>query len=106
MNNRYSENSLLRILECYVLNAIDELSKENELTMQKMTPFLRQTYNVDGDWDAIVEKVMDFPSNMPEKIKASWLKNQELARSNNEELLPQHFAELFVDHNFAPPSTE
>ena len=106
MNDRYKGNSFLRVLECYALRAIDKLTNENELTLREMTPHLRQTFNVDGDWCKIVEQVMDFPTDMPEKIKAIWLKNQELASTNNEELQPQHFAELFIDRNFSPPPTE
>lgn len=100
-NPRYEGKPLLRLLECYVLWAIDELPPTESSTLREMTPKLQQVYGVQGDWQAIIVSVMELPPTMPETIRNFWAKNSEIARRNHAVLTPQQFAEMFVDQNFA-----
>jgi hypothetical protein len=98
-NPRYQGKPLLRLLECYVLWAIDGLPEDNQSALEKMTPKLQDAYGVKGTWQAILEAVLKLPSNMADLIRDVWSKNCEIARKNNATLEPQQFAEMFVDQN-------
>ncbi len=98
-NPRYREKPFLRLLECYVLWAIDELPLARAQTLREMTPTLRSTYHVEGDWQEIIAAVMELPENMPSLIRDLWVKNQQIARQAGATLTPQQFAEMFVDEN-------
>ena len=55
-SGRYEGKPLLRLLECYVLLAIGELSSDDQLVLSEMTPKLQGVYKCSGRWDQIVEK--------------------------------------------------
>jgi len=97
---RYAGKPFIRLLECYVLRSIGELSLDEDKKLRNMEPTLHELYELDGSWYEIIESVMEFPSSLPSQIDTIWKKNQKLAELNNEELVPNDFAELFVDHNF------
>ena len=97
--SRYQEKPLLRLLECYVLWAIDQLPAEDALLMEDMTPKLEQIYSVRGTWREIIEMVMELPPSMPVAIRDLWAKNTAIAQAKNLHLSPQQFAEMFVDQN-------
>lgn len=99
-NSRYSGKPLLRLLECYVLNSINQLPVEQSSVLKGMEPKLAQLYGVKGSWDTIIATVMSFPVSMPELIKDSWRKNEKIAADARVALTPQQFAEMFVDQNF------
>jgi hypothetical protein len=101
-NARYAGRPLVRLLDAYVLAAIGELDDRSSEQLYKMTPRLQATFKCSGAWDEIVASVMHFPSNMPELIRQSWVKNSALAAANGETLLPVDFMLMFVDANFLP----
>ncbi len=96
---RYSK-PLVRLLECYVLHAIGQLSESDSVQLKEMQPKLAQVYKCEKTWNAIIETVMKFPQSMPDLIRDNWQKNQEIALLNGVVLNPQQFAEMFVDQNF------
>jgi|SRR5215471_7907669 len=98
-NPRYQGKPLLRLLECYVLWAIDQLSEEDADALERMTPKLQSIYGAQGDWQHVLAAAVELPPNMPELIRGLWVKNSEIARKNSVRLTPQRFAEMFVDEN-------
>lgn len=98
--DRYTNKPLLRILECYVLSAIGELSNDQSEMLLKMEPQLRLALKQDGHWRELVEKAMELPSDMPELIRGNWEKNVALAQQQHVSISGQQFAEMFVDANF------
>jgi hypothetical protein len=96
---RYQGKPFLRLLECYVLWTIGELSETESKTLHEMTPKLRSIYDVQGDWQDIVAAVVELPLNMPELIRGVWARNVEIAQKSGAILSPQEFAEMFVDKN-------
>ncbi len=100
-NPRYAGKPLLRLLECYVLWAIDELPEKDTSVLVRMTPKLRDLYKSDGRWQDIIAGIFDMKAEMPEQLKALWTRNMEIARQNGVVLAPQQFAEMVVDQNFA-----
>lgn len=98
---RYDGKPLLRLLELYVLNAIDEISTEDADRMAAMTPKLREVYGHSGEWPEIIAASVELPHDASSEIRRMWVKNQEIARASDVPLSPQRFAEMFVDDNFA-----
>lgn len=106
MNNpRYHGKPTLRLLECYVLKAIDALSPADAENLAAMQPKLAQIYSRSGTWDQLIASSMHLPDNMPGLIQNMWRKHQQTAADKGIPLTPQHFTEMFVDHNLAPKET-
>jgi hypothetical protein len=99
-NPRYFGKPLLRLLECYVLWAIDALPNEDSMTLSERTPKLQPVYGATGTWQQIIAAAVNLTSNIPEVIRATWVKNSEIARAHKTSLSPQEFAEMLVDQNF------
>lgn len=99
VNNRYAKRPLVRLVELYVLHALDALSASEIETTAKLAPYLARTYRRTGTWVEILSAELEFPPNLPDLIRAMWARNQEIARQNNAVLTAQVFAEMFVDSN-------
>jgi hypothetical protein len=99
-NSRYDGKPLVRLLELYVLKAIDELPPAEQDTLTRLAPKLHTVYGGNGQWDEAVAAAVQMPPEMPVAIRDMWAKNLEIARTNNvPPLSAQKFAELFVDEN-------
>ena len=97
---RYDGKPLLRLLELYILNALNELSPLEQETLQRLAPKLHAVYGGKGQWQEAIEAAVHMPADMPQMIRGMWEKNLEIARANNvPPLTPQKFAEMFVDEN-------
>jgi hypothetical protein len=96
---RYAGTPFLRLLECYVLWAIGELTPEDEQKLLYMTPKLRGVYNLQGTWHEIIAGQMELPADFPVQINALWNKNKQRAGSMGVELSAENFAQKFVDDN-------
>ena len=97
--NRHEGKPLLRLLECYVLKSIGELSADDETHLRTLAPALARSLGHQGTWDQIIAGTMDLPPNMPQLILETWHDNQQIAQEQNVTLEPQEFAEMFVDAN-------
>jgi hypothetical protein len=97
--DRYAGKPLLRLLELYVLWALSRITQEDEGRLQAMAPKLTSLYGGDGSWQSALATAMHMPENMADLIREMWAKNQGIATANGVELLPQQFAEMFVDNN-------
>lgn len=97
--DRYAGKPLLRLLELYVLWALGRLAQKDEVSLQAMAPKLTGLYGGDGSWQSALATVMHMPEHMPDLVREMWAKNQDIATANGVELLPQQFAEMFVDKN-------
>ena len=98
--DRYSGKPLLRLLELYVLWAIEELPADEEEELVAMAPKLRQIYGASGDWHDVVAFAVHLPQNTRSEIQQMWARNLQIARHNDVAVTPQDFAEMFVDANF------
>lgn len=96
---RYNGKPLLRLLECYVLWAIEHISEEELKALKEMTPKLQQIYKVQGDWQQVISEAVQLPENLPDLIRGLWHKNSEIVRKAGTTLTAQQFAEMFVDQN-------
>jgi hypothetical protein len=98
--NRYEEKPFLRLLECYVLAAIDQLDDAQRETLRRMEPKLSAVYNRSGTWLEIIRDEMQFPESLPMKIREVWENNLARMRANGVAADPNEFAMAFVDQNF------
>ena len=99
-NTRYDGKPLLRLLELYILKAIDELSLPEQETLDRLAPKLQAVYGGNGQWHEAVAAAVRMPADMPQLIRDMWQKNLEIAQANNVPALSaQRFAEMFVDEN-------
>jgi len=99
-SSRYEGKPLLRLLECYVLSAIGELSDADEEELRAITPNLCRVYRTEGDWRAVLAAAMELPTDLHTKIREIWNKNVESAKARGVRLNPQEFAESFVDYHW------
>ena len=99
-NSRYDGKPLLRLLELYILNALDELPASEQESLNRLAPKLQAVYGGNGTWHGALEAAVHMPADMPQQIRDMWNKNLEIARANNVSALSaQKFAEMFVDEN-------
>ena len=97
---RYDGRPLVRLLECYVLWAIGELSDRDAATLVEMTPKLQSLYGSSSTWQDIVAGTVQMDAAMPDRIRELWAKALERSSEAGERLPPQRFAEMIVDENF------
>lgn len=98
--SRYEGKPFLRLLECYVLAAIGELSDEQHATLRAMEPKLHEVYGTSGGWQSVIETQMDFPATVADKIRAIWQANVEKFANAGSPINAEDFAQHFVDTNF------
>lgn len=101
MTSRYDGKPFLRLLECYILSCVDQLSETDRRNLESMEPKLQSIYGVPGDWRQITASVVGFDAGLDANIRTLWGQNSKLAASHGEELLPEDFARMVVDQNFA-----
>ena len=102
MDDRYRGKPLLRLLELYVLWAIECISPNDLKKLVEMTPKLQKTYGHSGlEWHEIIAKEMNFHKKLSEELRNIWIKNSKLAFANKEILQPEDFAKMIVDANFS-----
>lgn len=98
--NRYEGKPFLRLLECYVLSAINQLTDEQRTALSALEPKLQELYGEQGSWSDIVASQMDFPESLVEKIKEVWRLNSEKFSQAGAQINAEDFARHFVDTNF------
>lgn len=90
----------MKLLDCYVLDAIGQLEDSNRQLLQSLEPKLRETYGVTGSWIEIVATQMEFTDALPGSINALWHRHLDQAREQGLSVLPIDFAIKVVDENF------
>jgi hypothetical protein len=104
--DRYAGQPLLKLLECYVLDAIGELDVARESSLRAMAPKLAEIYAVPStpaapaDWRQVIAAAMQFPPDLAQAIRDVWIKNLATAKAAGRRLSADEFARLFVDENF------
>ncbi|RPF70885.1 hypothetical protein [Aurantiacibacter spongiae] len=101
MTDRYEGKPFLRLLDSYVLDAIDGLDPANRRWLTEAEPHFRATFGEQGTWRQIVERRMRFPPGMPDAIRETWEKGRvRFLKENSAEPDKVVFAHMFVDQTF------
>ena len=99
MSSRYAGKPFLRLIECYVLESIGELSEKDRANLIRMESRLQELYDSKGSWYEIVGDEMAFPDSLPKKLSELW--SQYLSGAEVDiSVDPNEFAMSFVDSNF------
>lgn len=98
--DRYEGKPFLRLLDSYVLDAIDQLAERQRDGLVLMEPKLQSVYKSAGNWQEIVRTQMNFPPSLPQAIRKMWDGYMSAARSQGLPALPHEFVVRFVDENF------
>jgi len=98
--SRYDDNPFLRLLDCYILNAIGELDDDQREVLVALEPKLHKTFGASSSWHEVVATQMGFVDTVPDKIRAFWLGYIEAARVQGLPAVPGEFVRSFVNQNF------
>jgi hypothetical protein len=88
---RYKGRPFLRLIECYVLLSIGELDDDAQIALASIEPRLGEVYGMSASWDQIVSSQMEFPSELPDRLRSEW------ARARAAGLDPLRFAQIAAD---------
>src|SRR5262245_59608418 len=99
-DDRYAGRPFLRLLDCFVLWSIGELPAGQAAQLTEITPDLQRVYGTTGTWQQIVSTQMNFTDQLPDKLRAMWERNTNLARERHEHLSSVDWARAVVDQNF------
>lgn len=103
--DRYAGRPLVRLLECYVLDAIGALDERQREALRgdgaQAGRALRRSRRLAG---RILGVQMAFPDTLPDQLRDLWARNLELARERGQSANPEGFAMAVVDQNFAEPA--
>lgn len=97
---RYDGKPFLRLLECYVLWAVGQLSAEDAESLEAMSASLAATYGRDGTWQRIVAAEMEFPAELPSALRGMWERTLGDAGDKRDSIDPESWARQVVDTNF------
>jgi hypothetical protein len=97
--SRYSGKPFLRLIECYVLDEIGQLTLQHGATLEAMEPKLRATYGSPGTWKQIVAEQMSFDDSFGQQVKALWAGYLAHAKEIGRCPDPNEFVVSFVDQN-------
>ena len=98
--SRYDGKPFLRLLDCYVLDAIDQLDEAQRAVLESLEPQLEKTFGSSGAWQNAVAQQMAFSDEVPDKIRLFWDDYLERARTENRAASPGGFVAEFVATNF------
>jgi hypothetical protein len=101
LDARYAGKPFLRLLDAYVLNAIDQLQSTQREILSRLEPKLVETYRMSGTWQEIVAAQMDLPEGFPDTIRKYWTRYLDAARAQGASPVPEEFAMSFVDQNLS-----
>jgi hypothetical protein len=101
MSDRYEGKHFLRLVDCYVLDAIGHLDPDQDAQLIEMTPKFREIFGEQGDWREIVVARMQFPEGMAGAIRQVWDSGHaRFVAANGRAPDPEEFTRFFVDTNF------
>ena len=94
---RYTEKPLLRLLDCYVLMTIGELTLEQHTALEAMVPKLSTALGHSGNWHEIITAAVDMGEWRVERIRASWRSFREHELRSGGSASPHAFAHCVAD---------
>ena len=104
--DRYEGRPLLRLLDCYILDAIEQLPASQVATLEKLEPTFQKAFGSTGGWREIVEEQVGFLPSVKLQIELLWASYQEAQQRLGAKVVPAEFVREFVAQNIpdAPES--
>lgn len=101
ITSRYDGKPFLRLLDCYVMDAIGVLDPEDDAMLKKAEPKFHTMFGLSGSWREIVVARMNFPPGMKGAVKELWEKGRpKFIAQHGFEPNPWDFTVHFIDTNF------
>lgn len=100
--DRYFGRPFLRLIECYVLQAVGQLDPAAADHLATISPQLTRLYGKAGAWHEIVAQQMHFGDSMSVELRGMWLQTTENAARAGVRADPQSWAEKVADGIVAP----
>jgi hypothetical protein len=99
--SRYDGKPFLRLLDCYVMDAIGVLDPEDDEMLTKAEPKFHKMFGLPGTWREIVVARMNFPPGIQGAIRELWEKGRpRFVAANGYEPNPWDFTIQFIDTKF------
>ncbi|MCW3845650.1 hypothetical protein OF829_00240 [Sphingomonas sp. LB-2] len=99
--SRYDGKPFLRLLDCYVMDAIGFLDPEDDEQLRNAEPKLRAAFGLTGSWREMVVARMNFPAGMQGALRELWEKGRpKFIAANGFEPNPWDFTIQFIDTKF------
>lgn len=99
-SDRYKDRPLLRLLDCYILDAIGQLPAQQEEALKRLEPGLQEAFGSQGGWREIVEEHVGFLPSAAMQMEIVWAGYQEMQKEQGGEIVPAEFVRGFVAQNF------
>ena len=99
--DRYAGQPMLKVLDSYVLDALEALDDATRSSLVAMAPTLASTLGVaEGPWQRIVEQAMNLPPDSALTLQSTWENqvNEDCAAGRTPDVLA--FAKALVDATF------
>lgn len=100
MADRYSRNPFLRLVDCYVLDAIGHLPSAQRATLEQLEPRFQKALGAQGGWREIVEAKMQFSADVTAQVREFWAGYKKAASQQGIEVDANEFVVDFVNQNF------
>jgi hypothetical protein len=98
MTDRYAGRPLLRLVECYVLDAIGELPDADRTRLESMAPEIAQSLHSPAEtWQGAIAGALELDDEYGDSLRQDWADNSRSARDAGSTLTPQSFAETVAD---------
>ncbi len=99
-SDRYKDRPLLRLLDCYILDAIGQLPSRQEEALKRLEPGLQEAFGSEAGWREIVEEHVGFLPSAAMQMEIVWAGYQEMQKAQGGEIVPAEFVRGFVAQNF------
>ncbi|MGQ0661774.1 MAG: hypothetical protein ACT4N3_13015 [Sphingosinicella sp.] len=83
------------------MSSIGYLDEKQEYALNMMAPKLSEALGISGSWFDMVAAHMEFPPDLPGKIKDIWEAGKARAEAQGLTVDPAEFTRQFVDKNFS-----
>lgn len=94
------ENPIHLLFQCWILDAIGELTAEDRARVAELTPRLRQLFGKGTPWQQGLEKALSINPGLAAEVRALWASSAAEAATAGKLLLPHEFAREVVRQNF------
>jgi hypothetical protein len=98
--NRYQGNPFLLLMDCYVLDAIGQLTQQQRSALERLEPRLQEAFGCEGSWREVLEAQMGLMPSVALQIEMAWTAYQELAAAAGGASVANEFVREFVAQNF------
>ena len=97
-SDRYAGKPMLRVVECYVLDAIDELPADDQQKLEAMAPTLaRSVGSEEPTWQGAVEDALALDGTFRESVRADWASRRAAAEASGHAPEAEGFAAAVAD---------